>query len=75
MLEKGSKTLPERCIPVFVERYLDSAAREVPLECILGGEDVLSRRRRFEDFSDNGLYTITKVALFKVWVIIFVILT
>jgi hypothetical protein len=44
LLKKGSKTLPERLLEEFVERYLDSAAGEVPLECILSGEDVLRRR-------------------------------
>jgi hypothetical protein len=44
LLKKGRQTLPERFLEEFVERYLDSTAREVPLECILGGENVLRRR-------------------------------
>jgi hypothetical protein len=28
----------------FVERYLGGAAREVPLKCILGGENILRGR-------------------------------
>jgi hypothetical protein len=44
LLKEGSQTLLERCLEEFAERYFDSATREVPLECILGGEDVLRRR-------------------------------
>jgi hypothetical protein len=43
----------------FVERYLSSTARKVPLECILSGEDFLGRRRCFEDFKDDSIDTIT----------------
>jgi hypothetical protein len=59
LLEKGSQTVPERLVKEFVGRYLDSAAREVPLECIFGAKDILRTRRRFEDFKDNGIYAIT----------------
>jgi hypothetical protein len=44
LLKKGSQALPERFFEKFVERYFGSTAREVPLECILGGEDILRRR-------------------------------
>jgi hypothetical protein len=50
--------------------YLDIAARKVPLECILGGEDVLRRRRRFENFKDKGIYTTTMLfASVGIWVV------
>jgi hypothetical protein len=44
LLKRGSQTLPERFFEEFIEGYLDRAAREVPPESILGGEDVLGRR-------------------------------
>jgi len=44
LFEKDGQTLLERVFEEFVKRYLGSAARKVPLNCILGGEDVLRRR-------------------------------
>jgi hypothetical protein len=43
LFKKVSQTLLERTREELVERYLGSAAREVPLNRILGSEDVLGR--------------------------------
>ena len=69
LLKKGGQIFLERFFKEFVKKYLNSTAREVPLESILGGEDILRRRRRLEGFRNNNTHTITILFVpIRIWI-------